>query len=321
MQATRLLLPRRAAPLARRHTGGRQLTQAALERPAPPKPGTVKKISDPTFVPGPVLLRRIGRCLAFGCDPGQTADAAALVRTVVDDWARIEMTLARCGTSGRRVVHRRTLLPARDASPEGDGSGPLPWKALDLHEQLSRLAFEAMTGFLDHVGATAAPESRRLWHTLRTGDARPSPGPLTINAVNLNLAPVRLPHLHDHYGSCISGLGLGSHSAYVRLDSYSLPDDPDNRASLVFKVFIRSSVLMKVMANATIHASVYYGALDTRIRPTIAPELRRVMALERSARAMARWQRRGLVVAIEKLERETWNRDDAVEDLGSASPA
>ncbi|KAK2038405.1 hypothetical protein LZ31DRAFT_478923 [Colletotrichum somersetense] len=312
MQAARLLLSQRAAPLARRHISGSQLTQAALERP-----GTVNKIPNPIFVPGPVLLQRVGRCLAFGCNPKQTADAAALVRTVVDDWARIEMALARCGTSETLVVHKQTLLPAKDASPEGDGSGPLPWKALDMREKLSRLAFEATTGFLNHVAATAAPESKRLWHALRTRDTRRSPGALAITAVNLNFAPVRPPPPSTSL-RVICGLGLGSHSAYVRLDSYSLPDDLGSRASLVFKVFIRSSVRMNVMADATIHALVYYGVLNSGIIQTIAPELRRAMALEQLSQHKARRQRRDLVAAIEKLERETWNRDDAVEDLGSA---
>ncbi|KAK2025513.1 hypothetical protein LX32DRAFT_596517 [Colletotrichum zoysiae] len=317
MQATRLRLPQRAAPLARRYIGtrGSQPAQAASERPR-----TVNRVPFPDFVPGPVLLKRIGRCIAFGCDPRQTADAAALVRAVVDDWAGIEMALARCGTSGTLVAHRRTLLPAKDASPGGDESGLLPWKALYMREQLSRLAFEAMTGFLDHAAATAAPEFKWLWRALRTKDTRRSPGVLAITAVNLNFAPVRPPP-----PIYITTLGLGSHSAYVRLESCSLPDDSDDPrspGSLVFRVFIRSSIRMTVMANATIHASLYCDVLRRRIIPTtIAPELRRVALLERSAHVEAGRQRRALMAAIEKLERETWNRDDAVEDLGSASSA
>ncbi|EFQ25983.1 hypothetical protein CGRA01v4_14397 [Colletotrichum graminicola] len=313
MQATRLLSQQAAAPLVRRVIPNARRGHAPLRHLKLLNPESAVPTPKPRLRAGRDLLQRIGKCLAFGCNPQQTADAAAVVRTVVNDWARIEMTLSKCGTQ-EDLVYKQTLLRPGD---EASLATPEPtWKVFGQRQQLSQVACQATMHLLNHAIATAAPDRKWIWHALRAGDITGSPGRLAVDATRLRFQPVRLPL------DIITGSGeeLGSHSAYARLLTYSLFSD---RACLTFKVYIRSNIRMAVIADGFVQMSTSFNQATPDAISSLKQELGRMTAFQhdRDTQNRARIQHAELLNAIEKLENETWNRDDAVEDFGSASPA
>ncbi|KAK1579284.1 uncharacterized protein LY79DRAFT_592926 [Colletotrichum navitas] len=311
MQATRLL-SQRAASVVRyykidsghNHGALQQLAlqnfNRALTRPVPP------------LRAGRDLLKRIGKCLAFGCNPRQTADAAVLVRTVVNDWDRIEMIIRNCGTE-EGLVYKQTLRAADETSLAA--SEPT-WKLWGQRQQLSQVAVQAVTHLLNHAIATAAPAHKSIWHALRSGDTNSSPGGLAFTHADFNFGHVRLPL--DIITA--SRAELGSHSAYTRLRSFKVFR---NRACLSFGVFIRSNIHMAVVADGVIHATTNFNGATPDAIASLEEELDRVAGFQRDPATHNEARRRHAYIlqAIQKLEDETWNRNDAVEYFGSASPA
>lgn len=65
----------------------------------------------------------------------------------------------------------------------------------------------------------------------------------------------------------------------------------------------------------------YRTAKKTEMLPFMKDVLEDTFRLQEEAKLRARTRIWDLIARVEKLEKETWNREDAVEDLGSRSKA
>ena len=63
----------------------------------------------------------------------------------------------------------------------------------------------------------------------------------------------------------------------------------------------------------------YKAAGKTSMPPFVQKIFRETYRLQQEETARARTRIWDLIRTVERLEKETWNRDDAVEDMGSAS--
>ncbi|GKT94873.1 thioesterase/thiol ester dehydrase-isomerase protein [Colletotrichum tofieldiae] len=287
MQVTRLLTKQAASPArslrdALRFGGApsaRLLTHQGRDR----QPSVQGVAGQPTveWQSSRVLLRRIGKCLTFGCNPQQTADAAALVRTIVNTWPGILASLAACDTR-ECLVYKGPLSEGVERSPEG--SRP-PWQSIGRHTQLVRVAQEAAVRFLDYTLATAAPK-------------------IGSNGSNFEMKMRSVPQAQNV-------------SACIRLDSY---ESFEERGDFTLKVFIWSHKHLAKIAEATLLVN-YDQEATPKMKPFLRRELERMAALgwDPAAYDRARQERDAILSAVDKLDKDTWDRDDAVEDFGSAS--
>lgn len=72
----------------------------------------------PKFQGAYTVYERIGKCLAFGCDARQTADAARIIRTVAKDWTRLQMSKSNALVDPRATWRARIDVKKKDATWE-----------------------------------------------------------------------------------------------------------------------------------------------------------------------------------------------------------
>ncbi|OHW89936.1 hypothetical protein CSPAE12_11482 [Colletotrichum incanum] len=305
MQLTRLLTKQATTSVRSLRVGGapsaRVLTHQRQDRQTSAQGLPGKPVVE--WQSSRVLLRRIGKCLAFGCSPQQTADAAALVRTIVNTWPGILMSLAACDTRDC-LVYKGPLSEGIERSLEG--SRP-PWQGIGRHTQLVRIAQQAAVRFLDYTLVTAAPEDQKQWQQLRDENG---PGTerftsrLVVNDVWLSNVHRSVPEAQNV-------------SACARLESY---ESFEERGDFTLKVFIWSHKRLAKIAEATLLVN-YNQEATPKMKPFLRRELERMATLgwDPAAYDRARQERDAILSAVDKLDKDTWDRDDAVEDFGSAS--
>ncbi|CCF45795.1 hypothetical protein CH063_14756 [Colletotrichum higginsianum] len=259
---------------------------------------------------GDVLLRRIGKCLSFGCTPPQTADAAALVRDIADNWLAIQMTLAARSPQARDLVYTGALW--KDSADRIlDPSTPRPWKGIGRHAQLVRVGQEAAVRFLDYSLATAPPRYQKMWEKLRDEGERNHGHEVPPH---LELADVWLAHVDNRV------LQTQNVSALARLDSHKRFLD---NGEFTLTVSIWSHRYIAKLADATVLVT-YNTNTAHRNETFLNKELRRMADLgldPPKAYHQAMQKGEAVLCAVEKLEKDTWDSADAVEDFGSASTA
>ncbi|KAK1983660.1 hypothetical protein LZ30DRAFT_780404 [Colletotrichum cereale] len=249
---------------------------------------------------------RIGKCLSFGCNPQQTADAVALVRAVVDHYANIMMTLAGCATRAD-LVPKQTLRAGGETSDETSGEGSeLPWMTFGRTDRMLQVAVCAVTRVLDHTVATASLQYEWLWRLLQDGDSALFPSRLIVTGV----------HLNDR---CTRKERSETISAHAQLRAYDVLED---RANLIWRVLIWSNVEMTVTADVTIYTSTFFNEATPQARRLLEQELTRMAAFgyDEPTRIQKRNLLAALILRINKLEKGTHKSKHAVEDLGSATP-
>ncbi|KAK2006027.1 hypothetical protein LZ32DRAFT_544847 [Colletotrichum eremochloae] len=300
MQLTRLLSKRAPVLVRRVFNHVNQVTPASTG----PVPGTSETaVTDPVdhFPRYRDLLKRVGRCLAFGCNPQQTAEAAALVRTIVNDGILIEMARSQCSPKPS-LVYKQVLQRG-----DNTATGKLMWRSFDLYSQLLQVSVQTAKHFLDHVVDTATIH-KSLLEAIRSNSPNRSFGGLSVIGSQLKLRPVRIPPLH-----IIT-------AAYARLSSFHFAEDG---IEISLRVFIWSNRQRSVIADATIQTVTKIASTHPDAKRYLAVALKRASQLGRDPDTQDLMRQKGIAIlsAVEKLENETWNRDDAVEDLGSAPSA
>ncbi|KAK1953550.1 hypothetical protein LY78DRAFT_594315 [Colletotrichum sublineola] len=309
MQLTRLLSQRAPVLVRRVFNHVNQGTPASTG----PVPGTSETaVTDPVdhFPRYRDLLKRVGRCLAFGCNPQQTAEAAALVRTIVNDGILIEMGRSQCSPKPS-LVYKQVLQRG-----DNTATGKLMWRSFDLYSQLLQVSVQTAKHFLDHVVDTATIH-KSLLEAIRSNSPNRSFGGLSVIGSQLKLRPVRLPLTHHHCGCYV---GHGGVSAYARLSSFHFAEDG---IEISLRVFIWSNRQRSVIADATIQTVTKIASTHPDAKRYLAVALKRASQLGRDPDTQDLMRQKGIAIlsAVQKLENETWNRDDAVEDLGSAPSA
>ncbi|KAM0327614.1 hypothetical protein ACHAQA_005907 [Verticillium albo-atrum] len=268
----------------------------------------------PTFS-GRASLERIGRCLSFGCNPEQTALATSLVSRIATRAAPLYAVLQ--GYSARpgfTIPHLRVPANAtwRPSSPN-DKSASLDaasWqKKADSNSAYLAIANEALQRTLRHAQQTAHPDLAANWEALLYG-AQPQEG----NATSVvSIKNTRTNVLPSH---------AITEAETVRVYSKIIPWSRDAKTtqSIMVQTLIWSLTRGTLLARVGTMLSLYEPM------PTwLQGELDRLSEVETSGGETrvrkANTALRGIGRDLRRLEEQTWNRADAVEDMGAAKSA
>ncbi|KXH63503.1 hypothetical protein CNYM01_10369 [Colletotrichum nymphaeae SA-01] len=244
------------------------------------------------------LYKRIGKCLAFGCDPDQTQRAASLLRTINDEWRNLHAV----SQGFHDPKNSAYTVRLRDGEPSHR-----PWLGTSQASTLTQVAEQSIARFLDRVLETADPQDRLEWERLRDNQ--------TFNET--------LTTMYCHNGAtpqtrAFPTLSLEPQviSAYTRL----LSNDYEERSTFRFKVVIYSHKHFTKIADLNIKLKTWTH--DRNPLPWLSRELKRVAELTSTdaERNDAHGYARYIAKMVTTLELGTWRRPDAKEDFGSAAP-
>ncbi|EGY23260.1 hypothetical protein VD0004_g238 [Verticillium dahliae] len=265
----------------------------------------------PTFN-GRASLERIGRCLAFGCTPDQTALAASLVSRIAKRAAPVYAVLQGYpARPGFTIPHLRVPANATwQPSATSAGLDATSWqRKADSNATYLAIANEALYQTLAHAQDTAPPDLAAKWQTLLYG-APPAEGDATA-AVTIKNARTNI------------------------MPSHAITEPETIRAFTRFLPWTRDAKTTQSVVVQTLIWSLTRGTLLARTGTTLSlyepmpswliGELDRLSAVENTG-AETRLRKanavlRGIGRDLRLLEEQTWNRPDAVEDMGAAKGA
>ncbi|KAL9941408.1 hypothetical protein D7B24_004910 [Verticillium nonalfalfae] len=267
----------------------------------------------PTFN-GRASLERIGRCLAFGCNPDQTALAASLVARIAKRAAPVYAILQGYpARPGFTIPHLRVPANATwQPSATSAGLDATSWqRKADSNATYLAIANEALYQTLAHARDTAPPDLAAQWQALLYG-APPAEGAATAAAaVTIKNARTNI------------------------MPSHAMTEPETIRAFTRFMPWTRDAKTTQSIVVQTLIWSLTRGTLLARTGTTLSlyepmpgwlvGELDRLSAVENTS-AETRLRKanavlRGIGRDLRRLEEQTWNRADAVEDMGAAKGA
>ncbi|KAI1390665.1 thioesterase-like superfamily-domain-containing protein [Hypoxylon trugodes] len=231
------------------------------------------------------LRARLGKCIMFGCSQEQARRAAGVLQVLGTEWR--ELT---AGSEGFLTGRRRGLENQQ-----------VVWGEMDSFSHINnthylRYAESARVNWTIHF-ASVDPSHSTQWRELM----KPTGIGLILKAIK---AEYKLPMTYPD-----------TFSAYHKLRTQPSASDP----ALILDCIILSHRHRRVAARTEEDIVIYnYRAGHKTAIPTFALEVfrdvwRQQEDVAKKARAHI-WQ---LVKEVEALEKDTWNREDAVEDLGS----
>ncbi|KAM0275732.1 hypothetical protein ACHAQH_007450 [Verticillium albo-atrum] len=252
----------------------------------------------PTFN-GRASLERVGKCLSFGCNPEQTALGTSLVSRIATRASPVYAVLQ--GYSARPgFTIPRLRVPANATwhpSPTNPDLDATSWQ---------KATNEALHQTLAHAQKTAPSDLAEKWKALLHG-TQPQEGDAT-SVVSIKNARTNVMPSHAM-----------TEPETVRVYTKFMPWTRDARTTqtVVVQSMIWSLSRGTLLARTGTNLSLYEPMPDWLIG-----ELDRLSAVEntnsetrlRKANAVLR----GIGRDLRLLEQQTWNRTDAVEDLGVA---
>ncbi|KAL2268897.1 hypothetical protein VTJ83DRAFT_3743 [Remersonia thermophila] len=259
----------------------------------PPPPPPQRWISD--------LRARVGKCIIFGCNEAQIARAAAVMRALATEW---RVLLA--GSEGY-LTGGRAGLDGRDiAWGEQDPFGHINNTNYFRYAEAGRFCW--ITNLAVHVD----PENRERWLELMT----PRSTGLILRSIK---ADFKFPLVYPD-----------KISVYHRLSAPPLPEaagphqaapQPPSSFTLTSLILSHNHRRVACRLDEDIVVYDYRRGAKTALPEFMARVLQGVWADQERETRRARERVWELVAAVEALERDTWNREGAVEDLGSAKRA
>ncbi|KEZ46592.1 hypothetical protein SAPIO_CDS0403 [Scedosporium apiospermum] len=248
------------------------------------------------------LLSRIGRCLCFGCTPEQTRTAAAIASRLTRAWPH--------------------------AFVEAEGYVRLPLDELRSEQNAERVSVEGGKGktvnereVVDASRRAAELARGRLLDVLfGVGKGRES-GPVgfVVDERVVPLKDAKIPS-RDSF-TAFSRFGTGPSSGPTILNRIPTSWKPNGAGdSVVIQSAVFSEASMRPVATVESLLKLRNGQgqdLDDWVRGNSEVLSRLLRELEDGERR-GRTEVEDVERAVDALERETWNREDAVEDMGSA---
>ncbi|KAI1138523.1 thioesterase-like superfamily-domain-containing protein [Hypoxylon sp. FL0543] len=232
------------------------------------------------------LKARLGKCIMFGCSREQARQAASVARALATEWRMLTAGAEGFLTGGRRGIENQQVV----------------WGEMDSFGHVNnanyiRYAESARVNWIIHFASVDLPNSVR-WRELMT----PKSTGLIMKSIK---AEYKFPMTYPD-----------TISAYHKLRS--LPSASDT--SLVLDCVILSHNHKRVAARTEEDVVVYdYKAARKTAVPSFALDVfRDVWRRQEEEIRRARTRIWSLVRDVEALEKETWDRKDAVEDLGVA---
>ncbi|KAI6374298.1 hypothetical protein MCOR25_003243 [Pyricularia grisea] len=238
------------------------------------------------------LRERIGKCIIFGLSEGQLARAVDLVAAMSAEWEKLVLHMGEYPTDQDGL--RNHAVPWGDM----DSFGHVNNVRYSRYAETSRVNW--ITGF-----AQKDPSNAQCWKSLMT---KQSIGLIMADIYIRFLSPVVYPDTLNAYHKVIK-----------------LPDGPGEgdaatRSSMTLGCVIMSKKQRRIVATVTEKVLFYdYRTEKKTDAPEFALEvLRRACSDAAGAMAEAAGRIQQFREAVERLEAESWNREDAVEDMGSA---
>ncbi|KAK3685378.1 thioesterase-like superfamily-domain-containing protein [Podospora appendiculata] len=234
------------------------------------------------------LRARIGKCIIFGCSNQQISRAAAVLRVLATEWRELV-----AGSEGFLSGGRRGL-----------DSHKIAWGEMDSFQHVNnvnyyRYAESARVNWITNFSVHVDPEHREQWANLMT--------PKAIGLIMKSLkADFKFPMVYPD-----------KISVYHKLRS--APEGNPAPSAFMLDCIVLSHQHRRIAARLEEDIVVYdYRAASKASMPPFMVDLFAAtyrMQQEETAKARARiWE---LMEIVKTLEKETWDREDAVEDFGT----
>ncbi|KAF3771298.1 hypothetical protein M406DRAFT_336768 [Cryphonectria parasitica EP155] len=258
------------------------LRQALFIGRYPPPPPPSRWLSD--------LRARIGKCIIFGCSPAQVADAGKVLGALAAEWRALVAGSEGFLTGGRRGLEGQQVV----------------WGEQDSFQHVNnvtyiRYAESSRVNWATNFAVRVDPAHRRQWAGLMTPDGIG----LIMKSIKADFKfPLTYP---DRI------------SVYHKLRHPPL----SSSSSLVLDAVVLSHKHRRVAARIEEDVVIYdYEAAGKTAMPTFMRDvLEETFASQEAERARVTRRIWELIGAVERLEKATWDRPDAKEDLGAAGGA
>ncbi|KAL1884206.1 hypothetical protein VTK73DRAFT_5342 [Phialemonium thermophilum] len=281
-------------------------SQSAAEPAAPPPPPQ-RWISD--------IQARIGRCLCFGCSPGQVERAARVLRAVATEWRHLLAGSEGFLTGGDEQHHvggrkgpgRPGLIGHRIAWGDMDSFGHVN------NVNYFRYAESARVNWISDFAVHVDPKHRKQWTELMTTRS----SGLIMRTLKCEYKfPLVYPDIISVYHKLRFSPNSGGDSDFTT--AISPAHDP---AAFILDCIIVSHKHRRIAARLEEDIVVYdyaAGRKAAALPSFVSDVFRATWAQQQRETSRSRAQIWDLIREVEALEKETWDRQDAVEDMGSA---
>ncbi|KAB5550865.1 thioesterase-like superfamily-domain-containing protein [Coniochaeta sp. 2T2.1] len=241
------------------------------------------------------LRARVGRCVTFGCNAAQIRRAAGVVRVLAEEWRPLT-----AGSEGFLSGGRRGLEGQKVVWGEQDSFGHVN------NVNYFRYAESARVNWITNFAVHADPAHRKQWSELMT--------PTSIGLIMRTLkSEFKFPMTYPDRISVYHRLRHDPSSS-----SSSSPSSPEPPSAFTLDCIVLSHNAQRIAARLEEDIVIYdYRKAGKTAMPgymvDIFGETYKMQEAEmRRARARI-WE---LIGRVEELERGTWDREGAVEDLG-----
>ncbi|KAL7624962.1 hypothetical protein AAE478_004176 [Parahypoxylon ruwenzoriense] len=233
------------------------------------------------------LKARVGKCILFGCSREQAQQASGILQVLATEWRALSAGAEGFLTGGRRGLEGQQVV----------------WGEMDSFGHVNntnyiRYAESARVNWIIHF-ASEDPAHGTQWRELMT----PKGTGLIMKSIK---ADYKFPMTYPD-----------SISVYHKLRSLPSP----TCTSLILDCVILSHRHQRVAARTEEDIVVcdYDTARKTTVPGFALAALRETWRRQEEEARRARARISGLVREVEALEKETWDRDGAVEDTGAAA--
>ncbi|KAL4811274.1 thioesterase-like superfamily-domain-containing protein [Aspergillus unguis] len=235
--------------------------------------------------------RRVGRCITFGLKPHQVQEAGEIVRQIARDWREL---LA--GSEGYLTdATRRGIFRQNVAWGEMDSMGHVNNVTYSRYAETARVYFTR--NFALHVD----PDHKTEWMNLVSNRGLG----LILRSIKIDYKfPMQYPDKVTVY--------------------HKLVHDPSSAQSSQFAFHLQAMILSEARQRpaARVHEDLvtydYKLGKKAALPPFLMKQLQSTWELQEQAKKQWRQQILEIEARVRKLEVESWDREDAVEDTGSA---
>lgn len=235
----------------------------------------------------------------FGCSPAQVTRAGGILHALATEWRALSAGSEGFLTGGRRGLEGQQVV----------------WGEQDSFQHVNnvqyvRWAESSRVNWATHFAAAARahggdPEHARRWAEL-----------MTPRSVGLILKSIRVDYkLPLTYPDRVS--------VYHRLRHPPSSSQPSSSSSLILDAAVFSHRHRRVSARVEEDVVIYdyRAARKTEMPAFMRDVLEGTFARQQDEAVRARGRIWELIRGVERLEKETWDRPDAVEDVGGAAGA
>ncbi|KAH1495871.1 hypothetical protein KXV74_001146 [Aspergillus fumigatus] len=245
-----------------------------------------------------MVKRRIGKCMMFGLKPPQVEEAGYILQRIARDWRELI-----AGSEGYLTdEQRRGLYRQRVAWGEMDSMGMsvLPIYGHVNNVTYIRYAETARVYFIRNIAVHIDPAHRKEWMDL----VSPKGVGVILRSLKIDYKfPMTYPDKVTVYHKLV-------HDPSAQPSQYAF----DLQAMILSEARQRPA--------ARVHEDIvvydYKQNKKTTLPPFVEAQFQIIWDLQERARKHWQQQILDIETQVRKLEVESWDREDAVEDMGSA---